>query len=663
MPARWTDRFAPGERSWQRLDVAVLAVIIAASCAIQLVVLLGTSTLGDLAVEADFLAEIAPAARHLAAGDLDVADYPFKGPVSAVALALLHVITGLFGMGLFRTGNLLSLAAACVSLFLVYRLGLDLWGRRTAVGATLLAAANNVFFINAHKAASDHLFLALALCAAWLALRGPLDRRRLLLLGALGGLAFLTRYIGATVPLWLVGAVVLLRTPRPLRAIGWLACGFAVVAGPWFALNLAQTGSLLATRNGQNIVQAFHAEGGSVADLVARDGFGLVGRYVMNLFSNARHDTVQVLGWPLVALALAGLVAALMRPVDDRRRLAIMGWGVVYAAACGLVFHMARFSLPLVPVYALLGASLLDRLPRRLPLVVVPFLLLALFQQADLSRASVAYYRGQQPEYLRRTFTYLEAQAANWPGPGRPRIMARKPHVAWYGRMDYVPYPGRLDGAPGLLEQARKTGADFLDVGTIERASYVGSEFLDKLDAYDGVSRVFEADGNIVYRLGAVAAAPQAESNSAIALLKETWRAALAANDADRIAAAGTPLVQALDRDGRVREALEIGTLMLDHARPQEELVVRLYLGLACLKLGDSTRGLGMLENYLTASHPGNRPEQVAKGCVIVGQLHTARGDRAAALAWLDRALALYRQLGMQNDVNAVQGLVARLRN
>ena len=74
MPARWTDRFAPGERSWQRLDVAVLAVIIAASCAIQLVVLLGTSTLGDLAVEADFLAEIAPAARHLAAGDLDVAD-------------------------------------------------------------------------------------------------------------------------------------------------------------------------------------------------------------------------------------------------------------------------------------------------------------------------------------------------------------------------------------------------------------------------------------------------------------------------------------------------------------------------------------------------------------------------------------------------------------
>ncbi len=652
MPARWTDCFAPGERSWQRLDVAVLAVIIAAYSTVQLVVLLGTSSLGDLAVEADFLAEIAPAARQLAAGDLNVADYPFKGPVSAVALALLHGITGLFGMGLFRTGNLLSLAAACVSLFLVYRLGLELWGRRTAIGATLLAAANNVFFINAHKAASDHLFLALALGAAWLALRGPLDRRRLLLLGALGGLAFLTRYIGATVPLWLLGAVVVLRTPRPLRAIGWLACGFAVVAGPWFALNLAQTGSLLATRNGQNIAQAFDAEGHS-----------LVGRYFLNLFSNARNDTVQVLGWPLVALALAGLVAALMRPVDDRRRLAIVGWGVMYAAACGLVFHMARFSLPLVPVYALVGASLLDRLPRRLPLVIAPLLLFALFQQADLSRASVAYYRGQQPEYLRRTFTYLDSQAANWPGPGRPRIMARKPHVAWYGRMDYVPYPGRLDGAPGLLQQARTAGADFLAVGTIERASYVGSEFLDKLDGYDGVSRVFEADGNIVYRLGAVAAAPQPESNSAIAQLMETWRAALAANDADRIAAAGTPLVQALDRDGRVREALEIGTLMLDHARPQEELVVRLYLGLACLKLGDSTRGLGMLENYLAANHPGNRPEQVAKGCVIVGQLHTARGDRAAALAWLDRALALYRQLGLQNDINAVQGLVARLRN
>jgi tetratricopeptide (TPR) repeat protein len=646
-------RFAPGECSWRRLDAVVLTAIIGAFIVIQTVVLLDYSSLGDQAVEADFLAEIAPAAQHLAAGNLAVADYPFKGPVSAIVLALLHAVTGILGLDLFRTGNLLSLLSAGASLFFVYRLGLELWGRRTAVAATLLAAANNVFFINAHKAASDHLFLAITLGALWLALRAPLDRRRLLLLGALGGLAFLTRYIGAVVPLWLAGVVFLLRTPRPLRAVGWLVCGFAVVVAPWIALNLAQTGSLLATRNGQNVVQAFHADRGSVADLVAR--------YVRNLLSNVRSDTVQVLGWPLVAVAIAGL-AAMSKGAADRRRLAVIGWGVVYAAACGVVFHMARFSLPLVPVYALLGASLLDRLPRRLPLVVVPVLLFALFQQADLSRASVAYYRGQQPEYLRRTFTYLDAQAANWPGPGRPRIMARKPHVAWYGRMDYVPYPGRLAGAPGLLDQARKAGADFLNVGTIERASYVGSEFLDKLDGYDGVTRVFEADGNIVYRLGAVAAAPQAESNSAIALLKETWRAALAANDADRIAAAGTPLVQALDRDGRVREALEIGTLMLDHARPQEELVVRLYLGLACLKLGNTTRGLGVLERYLADDHPGNRPEQVAKGCVIVGQLHTARGDRAAALTWLDRALALYRQLGMQNDVNAVQGLVARLR-
>jgi tetratricopeptide (TPR) repeat protein len=636
------------DRSWRRFDAVVLTAIIAAFSVIQIVVLLDYSSLGDLAVEADFLAEIAPAAQHLAAGDLAVADYPFKGPVSAVVLALLHAVTGLLGLDLFRTGNLLSLLAAGASLFFVYRLGLELWGRRTAVAATLLAAANNVFFVNAHKAASDHLFLAITLGAAWLALRAPLDRRRLLLLGALGGLAFLTRYIGAVVPLWLAGVVFLLRTPRPLRAVGWLACGFAIVVAPWFSLNLAQTGSLLATRNGQNIAQAF--DGG---------GHGLVGRYFMNLLSNARNDTVQVLGWPLVVLALAGL-AGLVAPLE-RRRLAVVGWGIVYAAACGIVFHMARFSLPLVPVYALLGASLLDRLPRRLPLVAIPLMLFALFQQSDLSRVAVDFYRGQQPEYLRRTITFLDAQAAQWPGPARPKIMARKPHAAWYGHMDYVPYPGQLDGAPDLLEQARKAGADFLNVGTIERASYVGSAFLDKLDSYDGVARVFEGDGNIVYRLGATSAAPQAESNAAIAQLMETWRAALAAGDADRIATAGSPLLQALDRDGRVREALEIGTLMLEHARPQEELVVRLYLGLACLKLGDSARGIAALEHYLDGQHPSDRHEQIAKGYVLVGQLHSARGERAAALVWLRQALEMYRRLDMQNEVNALQGLVARL--
>ena len=44
--------------------------------------------------------EIAPAARHLQAGRFDLADYPFKGPVSAAVVAL--VVGGVYLIGDLR---------------------------------------------------------------------------------------------------------------------------------------------------------------------------------------------------------------------------------------------------------------------------------------------------------------------------------------------------------------------------------------------------------------------------------------------------------------------------------------------------------------------------------------------------------------------------------
>lgn len=657
----------------RRVPDLALVAILAAFMAAEAVVILRFSHMGDLAVESDFLAEIAPAARHLAAGHLEVADYPFKGPVSAVVVAIGNSLLGPLGLDAFRIGTLISLLSALGSLWFVHRLGLMLWGRRAAVAAAVLTAIQNVFFVNAHKAGSDHLFLVVTLAAVYLALQPARGWRRMLGIGAIGGLAFLTRYIGAAVPVWIaavaaIGPADVRCTSRDrLAASGAVLAGALLVTLPWLVVNQVQTGALLNQQNLQNVVQSFYPEGapagtaGSLARLIAADPAYFARHYCANLVGIVRGDISQVLGAALAMAAAAGL-ALTMTSRRDRRPLLLAALGALYAAACGFVFYAARFSLPLAPIYALMAASLLERrAPRWLPITTGLLLVVACAQQVRLSSAAVRFYHGQDPVYLRPSAAFLREQAARWTGPREPRVMARKPHAAWYGRMDYVPYPGKLAGAAELLERARDAGVDFLCAGTIERASYVDSGFLDRLDSYDGIRRVYEAEGNTIYAVGPSQAPAGSESSREVARLQAQWGNALAAGDAVYVSTHGTKLIQALDRDGRVREALEVATRMLEFASRQDEPLVRLYAAQSCLKLGDTLRGLAMLEPHLDVFDATERPRELARAQVVIARLYENRGDRTAALGWVRQAKALYRRAGLMAESSELDAMVGRL--
>lgn len=658
---------------WRRsIDWAALAIV-AVFVVVEALVLIQFSHLGDLAVESDFLAEIGPAARHLATGRLLVADYPFKGPVSAIALALGNGVLAPLRLDPFRVGTLISLLSAMCSLWLVYQLGMMLWGRRAALGAVALTAVENVFFVNAHKAGSDQLFLVITLAAVYLGLRPERGRRHLLFLGALGGLAFLTRYIGAVVPVWLAAVAALGPPGRPrarrerLASAGVVLAGAALVALPWIGVNLVQTGVPLSQRNLQNVVQAFYPDGapagatGSLVRLVAADPGHFARGYFANLGGIARGDFTLVLGMALAALALAGLVLA-ATDRRDRRPLFVVALGALYIAACGFVFYAPRFSLPLVPLHALLAASLLERrAPRWLPVAAGSLLLVAISQQVRLGSAAVRFYGGQDPVYLRPSIAFLRDQSAHWSGSRPPRVMARKPHAAWYGRMDYVPYPGKLGGAAELVDRARAAGADFLCAGAIEHTSYIGAEFLDRLDTYAGVRRVFAADGNVIYSLESSAAVTGGEMSGEVRRAQAQWLAALAADDTARVCIDGTQLIQALDRDGRVREALTVATRMLGYTSRQEEPLVRLYVGEACLKLGDTTGGLAVLEPHLDIFDENGEPGELAMAMVVIARLREKIGDRQEALGWVQRAQALYRKAGLPSEAGELDAMAARL--
>lgn len=487
--------------------------------AVGLAVSLATSPLGDQGVEADFFAELAPAAQELAAGRFAVANHPFKGPLHAIVLVPAHALLAPLGVGWYRAAVVVSLLASAGALLLLHRLVLRLAGARAAAVTVLLTAVIKVFFIHAHKAASDQLFLLLVVAAATVLLCGRPRAATWLATGGLAALAWLTRDNGIVVPFW--AALVLLlvdpdRLPWRRRALATLCvwAGFVLAASPWLAATRVQTGGWLASRNLQNIVDEFYAgpraslipPGGfaSLGQLVGHDPAHFAGHFLGNLPRHFRDDLNQVPGLTLGAVALAALgLLAWRRP--DRRQAAFLLLGVVMFIALGAVFYRPRFSLPLVPVWALVVALGIERLPRRRGSAAAAVVLLAAALHAVHATRAVRFYERQQPRHLLEAIAAAPRWAAGSRGPdGRPAVlMARKAHLAHYAGLRPAPYPLMARDQQHLVDQARARGATFLAVGAIEREYLPDRAMLDRLDALPGVTVAWRDGQTLVYRLDA----------------------------------------------------------------------------------------------------------------------------------------------------------------
>lgn len=489
-----------------------------------LVVSLATAPLGDLGVESDFFAELAPAAQELAAGRFAVANHPFKGPLHAFVLVLVHAALSPLGVGWYRAAVVVSLLASAGTLLLLHRLARELAGARAAAVALAVAAVLKVFLIHAHKAASDPLFVLLVTASATALLAGRPGARAWLSCGAAAGLAWLTRDNGIVVVPW--AALVLLavdpwRLPwrRRAAAVGLVIAGFLATAAPWLAATRVQTGGWVASRNLQNIVDEFY--GGDRAALVPAGGFRSLGEvvahdpahfathYLGNLPRHFVADLNQVTGltFGAVALALAALLAW-RRP--DRRQLSYLLLGAVMFAALGAVFYRPRFSLALVPVWAFAVALAIERLPRRRDAAAVAVVLLAAVLHAGHATRAVRFYASQQPRHLEAAIAAAPAWSAGAvEADGRPAVlMARKPHLAHYAGLRFVAYPLMARDPQDLVDRARGRGATFLAVGRIEREYLPDAAMLDRLDELPGVTVAWRDPQTIVYRVrGPVAAA------------------------------------------------------------------------------------------------------------------------------------------------------------
>ncbi|UCF04593.1 MAG: glycosyltransferase family 39 protein [bacterium] len=645
-------------------------------CAIALSVQQTYFPIGDTGVESDFYGELVVAAQKLHGSGFAVANYPFKGPVYSFALVAIYT----FVRDWYLSAIVLNLVCAAAGLVVIYRLILRLFGRRVAVPTMIGISLVYEFFLLAHKASSDMLFLLLCYGAVALLVHERFSWVRLVAASAVSALAFLTRYNGFFLP---VSAIILFMAVNPWRwtwrrrtLVTLVYAGlFCVVCVPWFSVSMHETGRLLATRNLQNVTQEFYGgereaeipAGGftSTFELIRHDPVYFVTHYLANIPRHIWSDmrfTFELWTGILVMLGIVRL--GFVRP--RRNQWGFMVFPLVYFLSMCVIFHLPRLSLPVVPFYiaaasALIfggsgGSQLLTRIygSRTLRYCAIAAVAGAvLFQGRRIIIQERNYYR-RRPLFIHKAAGYLKRHAGQRDGIARPLIMARKPHIAYYADLEYQHYPKRFNGVHDFLAYAVKRRVDYIVYSIIEKEHFPGVHFLGELDVTPGVDRIYTESEIVIYQLADWINIAKPAGKEMLAGYIETLVAAERDDDPISIVNACYQIAGLYSMNGRwydVETYLETGIRAAGRLTEPGEagkhtVVLTLSLARIYLYQGRNREGIDCIERIIGPYAGSVQPEILANACVIGARHSESLGDETAALRYLEKALDLYRSMG-----------------
>ena len=453
----------------------------------------GFWTVGGYGVETDAFGSFLPEVRKMLHGEFTPLD-GFKGPGYHIAVAFVSFVA----RDLFLSAKIVALASSAIVLWLLFRLVQRSLGTGTASVAMLFVATNAQFILFTIQVGTDMFFLAVALAAATLILdRGGWQRS--VAAGLLAGFAYLTRYNG--VFLTLAGIVIMAladrdtldRRQRLLRTAAFV-CGVLVVFAPWSIYTWSQGLGFFFNANHLNIAYEMFGR-----DTVSWDQFweyfnpaftsfgevvrGNLGRFVAMLARNSvEHfwwDMRRVLvsgtapwvmplsvGW--LVMIVCGLVHLVMMKREHAWPAIVLGVGA-YGVLVP-VFYGERFSLPMVPIYAVLAAAAVTGgfrvSSRSVGLAAVPAICGALLLWGGIATAKeeVAKLIDTQPSEVAAI-----ARAVGRSLPEGSAVLARKPHIAYFTGTEFVriPFMDRIEELPAIALQHH---AQYLFVSAIEAA-------------------------------------------------------------------------------------------------------------------------------------------------------------------------------------------------
>lgn len=461
--------FAAPRAPWQRsFLLAGPVILISLIHFLTLVYLARQHPFGNYATETDFYHFYAPDAERLAAGQFPQNTY--QGPGYPAALALAAKLTGMSG-DLFTVGKWMSVICAVVCGLLVFVLFARLFGYWVGVGAQLVAIASGEFPQFSINAATDVFFLLL--CLATLVVftdERIAPRWRAALGGALAGMVYLTRYNGLfLLAACLIGIALLdffkQKWPGRLALSAIFVALFFVVSSPWLIANYKHRGSPFYNTNYLNVATEFYPElvanktnqdatrmlaerFHSFGDVVGYDPRRLMARYPANLYESLRNSFKDTLVNQLVAwMAWLGVLLALVRRRSKNVAMVLIA-GALYLLLMALNHWETRYYFFVMVLYAgfagfaatawLEAARSLGWLKNRAFAAIPVAMVVAMFALSLAeSRKDVARFLEIQPTEIIAARDYLSAIGAT----GGKRIVARKPHLPYLSRNEWVFFP------------------------------------------------------------------------------------------------------------------------------------------------------------------------------------------------------------------------------
>ncbi|MGE0132167.1 MAG: ArnT family glycosyltransferase [Blastocatellales bacterium] len=470
------------------------AILISLIHLFALVYLARQHPFGNYATETDFYHFYAPDAERLASGQFPRNTY--QGPGYPATLALVAKLTGMSG-DLFTVGKWLSVACAALCGMLIFVLFARLFGYWVGVGAQLVAIASGEFPQFSINAATDVFFLLLCLAVLVVFTDERIAPRwRVGLTGALVGMCYLTRYNG----LFLLAACLIGITLLDLFKLEWrerlvlsvsFAALFLIVSSPWLIANHRRHGSpfyntnylniatkfypeLAANKTNQDATRALDQRFHSFGDVLGYDPKRLIAHYPVNLYESLRYSFKETLVNQWVAwMAGFGVLLALGRRRSKNVKLVLIA-GALYLLLMALNHWETRyyfFVMVLYAGFAVFAATVWLEMARSVgwlkkgAFAAIPVALAAAMFTLSLaeSRKDVMEFLADQPVEIIAARDYLASVGAT----GGKRIVARKPHLPYLSRNEWVFFP-QVKSLEELRAWAEANRVDYIAVGKRE---------------------------------------------------------------------------------------------------------------------------------------------------------------------------------------------------
>jgi 4-amino-4-deoxy-L-arabinose transferase-like glycosyltransferase len=457
---------------------------------------------GNFEVESDFYWEYAVQARDFLLGKVIID--PYHGPLYPWILGLFSKIFG----DLFKTGIVISALSASLSLFLIFGILKSVFSSDVAFVSTILVAVNKSFVQYSYTAGTDMFFVAVSLAGLFMLFRKPvITVLELCLSAACMSLAYLVRYNGF-VFLLIIPLVILLRSiqvkglTKYSAVVIWVMV-FIAFAAPWSIYLKLNCGSFFYNKNYQNIAYEVFAKGGiswerfwflfankftSYSDVILKAPLLFLVTVSTNAITHLVSDAVLLNNTSIGVLSiLGGLLFSISHP--DRRKTGLILTYLSFFLVLLPVFYWERFSLFLVPMYAVFFTILFKTLlsksgGRRGATILLDsiFIIVLVISYADSYSFNSKNISSGPNEVLAIRDWFQKQYGHEY---DNARILTRTSQIAYYLDMQCYPFP-MIDDYGSLLTLMKRDSVKFLYYGIFEattRPKFLGLFRLDTIHA------------------------------------------------------------------------------------------------------------------------------------------------------------------------------------